>query len=99
MLDAKDIALMEGIARADNGAKVRKAFPGVRQSHLAVLAVGERYALQKTGRGEFTLHHLASLDQKPAVNQNLAIEYQKGRGLVVDQDLKRAHGKAVGVGR
>lgn len=101
VLDAKDIGLMESIAEDKiDAAKVRKAFTKDGQSHFgAVLAVGERYALQKTGRGEFTLHHLASLDQKPAVNQNLAIEYQKGRGLVVDQDLKRAHGKAVGVGR
>ena len=100
-LDKKDVQLMGQIAEEKiDGAKVRHAFAKDGQRHFGIVfAVSDRYALQKTGRDEFSLHHLSALSQKPTVNQNLSIEYNKGKGSVVDQNLLRAHDKAVGASR
>ena len=101
VLDQKDIQLMGQIAEEKiDGAKVRQAFAKDGQRHFGdVIAVTDRYALQKTGRGEFALHHVSALSAKPAIGQNLSIVYNKGRGNVVDQNQQRAHDKAVGMAR
>lgn len=101
VLDQKDIQLMGQIAEERiDGAKVRQAYTKDGMRHFGdVLAVTDRYALQKTGRGEFSLHHVSALSEKPQVGQNLSIVYNKGRGSVIDQDQQRAHDKAVGASR
>jgi hypothetical protein len=96
--DGKDVEMMCGIAESKiDGAKVSKAFTKDGQEHFGkVIAVSDRYALQKAGGDKFTLHHLAALDTKPEIDQNLAIKYQRGVGTVVDQDRQRAQNKALG---
>lgn len=98
VLDEQDAEMMRGLAESKiDGAKVSKAFTKNGQEHYGkVVAVSDRYALQKAGGDKFTLHHLAALDQFPKVDQNLSIKYQKGLGTVVDQDLQRAQNKALG---
>lgn len=101
VLDGKEVEMMHGLAEGKmDGAKVFKAYTKDGQEHFGkVLAVGDRYALQKAGQDKFTLHHLAALDQTPRIDQNLAIKYNKGVGVTVDQELKRAQDKALGVSR
>ena len=101
VLDAKEVVTMQAIAESKiDGAKMSKAYTKDDQEHFGkVLAVGDRFALQKAGQDKFTLHYLAALSQKPVVDQNLAIKYSKGVGAVIDQEQKRAQDKALGAGR
>ena len=101
VLDAKEVASLENFAKGKmDNAKTWPAFTKDGQSSFGVvLAVGDRYALQKGGRENFTLHHLSQLDQVPAVGRDYAISYKKGLGAVVDQDLKREQSQARGAGR
>ena len=93
-LDSKEVAKLTDVAANKiDGAKIFKAFTKDGTSYVGtVVDVGDRYALQKTGRDGFTLHHLSALDQKPEKGVNLAIRYNKGVGAVVDQDIKREQG-------
>lgn len=99
--DAKEVEALRGVAESKvDGANVQRAFMKDGWEHFGnVIAVGERYVLQKGGQGRFALHHLASLDHKPEVGQSLSIKYNKGVGTVVDQEQKRAQEKALGVAR
>lgn len=99
--DNKERSMMQAIAEGKvDGAKLSNAFTKDGQSHYgSAVAVGERFAMQAAGQGNFRLHHLSALDQKPVVGANLAVTYKKGVGTVVDQDLKRAQDKALGQGR
>lgn len=101
LLDAKDAEIMKAAAESKiDGAKVSKAFTKDGQEHFGpVIAVGERFALQKTGADRFSMHHLAALSEKPEIGANLAVKYNKGVGAVVDQDKQRAQNKALGAGR
>lgn len=101
VLDARDASVLADIARDKmDGAKVSKAFTKDGVPHFGVvLAVGERYALQKAGQDKFSLHHLATLDKVPTIGNNHEITYAKGQGTVVDQDLQRAQKQAMGIGR
>lgn len=70
------------------------------QEHFGVvLAIGDRFALQKTGRETFPLHRLAVLDQLPVMGQDVSIKYDKGVGVVLDQELVRARARTIGAGR
>ena len=101
VMDGKEAAALGGVAKSKmDNAKVWAAFTKDGQSSFGVvLAVGERYALQKGGRENFTLHHLSQLDQVPTVGRDYAVYYNKGVGAVVDQDLKREQNQARGAGR
>lgn len=101
MLDAKEVAALGDFAESKmDNAKVWPAFTKDGQSSYGVvMAIGDRYALQKGGRENFTLHHLSQLNQVPAVGRDYAISYKKGLGTVVDQGLKREQNNARGVGR
>lgn len=96
--DGKDTEMMRGIAESKiDGAKVSKAFTKDGQESFGkVVAVSDRYVLQKAGGDKFTLHHLAALSHKPELDQNLSIKYSRGVGAVVDQDLQRAQDRALG---
>lgn len=100
-LDAKEAEMMAGIAENKiDGANVRAAFTKDGQRHSGpIVAVGDRLALQKTGRGDFTLHSLRALSERPQVNSNAEIEYHNGTGKVVDLDRVRAQNKAASVAR
>ena len=99
--DAKEVVTMKAAAESKiDGAKVFKAFTKDGQEHFGVIiAVGDRYALQKGGQDRFSLHHLAALTEKPVVGQSLAIKYNKGVGTAVDQIEKKALDKAMGSSR
>lgn len=99
VLDAKDVDILKEVATDKmDGAKVSKAFTKDGLPHFGVvLAIGERYALQKAGQDKFSLHHLAMLDQAPTIGSNHEIVYNKGRGEVVDLDLLRAQKQAMGM--
>ncbi len=64
-----------------------------------MVAVGSSHLLQKGGQDKFKLHHLAALDIKPVIGQNVSIKYNKGHGTVVDQEQAKAQGKALNGGR
>jgi hypothetical protein len=100
-IEQADADMLFGVALEKvDGAKVFDAFTQDDQEHFGkIMAVGERFALQSVGRGNFNLHHLAVLNSAPQVGQNLAIKYSKGVGAVVDQDQKRSIDKAIGAGR
>ena len=89
--DAKDVDELHRVAESKiDGAKVWPAFTRDGQEYFGtVLAVGNRYALQKSGRENFTLHHLSALDQEPIKGHNLEIQYKKGVGMVHDKDQQR----------
>lgn len=91
VLDSKEIAALSDVAASKiDGAKVYKAFSKDGTSYSGpIIDVGKHYALQKTGRDGFTLHHLSMLDNLPEKNQNLSIKYGNGVGVVIDHDLKR----------
>jgi hypothetical protein len=97
----RDAGALRVIAESKmDGAKVSHAFTKDNFEHFGkVIAVGERYVLQKGGKDSFALHHLAALDTKPEVGQSLAIKYNRGMGTVVDQEQKRATDKALANGR
>lgn len=91
VVDTKDRAALHQVAESKiDGAKVWPAFTKDGQGYYGkVLAVGDRYALQNSGRGNFTLHHLSALDQEPIKDHNLDIQYKKGVGMVHDKDQQR----------
>lgn len=98
VLDGKEIDMLRSVA-ADklDGAKVSKAFNKEGFEHFGqVLAVGDRYALQKSGQDRFVLHSLVSLSAVPEVGQNISVTYSRGLGQVVDLDLQRAKTHALG---
>ena len=99
--DAKEVASLTALAQSKvDGAKVFPAF--TKDGHEAygvVLAVTERYALQSGGRGNFTLHPLAGLDQVPHLNHEVEIKYNKGVGAVFDNTVARMQGQDQGRGR
>ena len=99
--EEKDIAVLKNVAETKmDDAKVEKAFTRDGIEHFgAVVAVGSTHVLQKAGQDKFKLHHLAALDQKPVIGQNLSIKYNKGHGTVVDQDKAKAQSKALNGGR
>lgn len=97
--DVKEVGVLKDIAESKlDGAKVQHAFTKDGQSHYGnVIAVGDRYVLQKGGMDQFKLHHRESLDLKsPTVGQNLHIKYNKGIGAVVDLDKQKEHSQALG---
>lgn len=91
VVDARDVTALRQVAESKiDGAKVRPAFTKDGHEYFGtVLAVGDRYALQNSGRGNFTLHHLSALDQKPINGHNLDIRYNLGVGYVRDKDQQR----------
>lgn len=101
VLDAREIASHQRVAAtAVEGAKVWNAFNRDGAEHYGtVLGVSERYALQKTGRDNFALHHLAGLTDVPVVGHDTSIIYNKGIGHVTDLDLKRAQNMTRDAGR
>lgn len=60
-----------------------------------VLASNERYVLQHTGKDHVALHRARNLDDLPAIGANVRIQYQRGRGQVVDRALERSQSQAV----
>lgn len=101
VLDAREIASLQGVAAsAVEGAKVWSAFTKDGAEHYGVvLGVSERYALQKTGRDNFALHHLSGLTDVPVVGHDTSIAYNKGIGAVADLDLRRAQNMTRDAGR
>jgi hypothetical protein len=75
-----------------DGAKVSEAFTKEGTATTGkVLAVGQRYVLQHTGKEYTALHRARSLDRELHEGQNVRIEYGKaGRGTVAE----RSHAKA-----
>lgn len=102
-LDASDVAKLTNIAEEKTVlARVWDASlvsPDGQEHFGVVLEVGSRFALQKTGRETFPLHRLSVLDQLPVKGQNVSIKYDQGRGVVVDQDVKRDRDAERGAGR
>lgn len=93
VVDEKDRATLCQVAESKiDNPNLWDAFNKDGQKYFGpVLAVGERYALQNTGRENFTLHHLSALDQEPVKGHNLEIQYNKGVGMVHDKDQQRGH--------
>ena len=91
VVDNKDLATLRQVAESKiDGAKVWPAFTKDGQEYYGtVLAVGDRYALQNTGRENFTLHHLSALDREPIKGHNLEIQYNKGVGMLHDKDQQQ----------
>ncbi|MES2879207.1 MAG: hypothetical protein V4713_12355 [Pseudomonadota bacterium] len=96
--DGKDLAMLKEVAESKmDGAKVSKAFTKDGQESFGkVVAVSDRYVLQKVSGDRFSLHHLATLNHLPEVGQNLSIKYSKGYGTVVDMDKQKALQKSLG---
>lgn len=96
-LDSKERGMLYSVAAAkiDNPV-LHNAFTRDGASHYGVvLEVGERYALQSSGRGNFNLHQLSSLDQLPAKGSDVKIQYNKGLGSVLTKQMEHV----AGVGR
>jgi hypothetical protein len=96
-LDSKERGALQAVAAAkiDNPV-LHNAFTRDGAAHYGVvLEVGERYALQSSGRGNFNLHQLSSLDQMPAKGADVKIQYNKGVGAVLTKQVERG----AGVGR
>lgn len=96
-LDSKERGTLQSVAasKIDNPV-LHNAFTRDGAAHYGVvLEVGERYALQSSGRGNFNLHQLSSLDQLPAKGADVKIQYNKGVGAVLTKQMERG----AGVGR
>lgn len=94
----KEVEALKQVAESKiDGAKVVPAFTrdGFGFSGI-VAAVGDRYALQKTGQDKFTLHHLSALDQTPVKDRLFDIKYNKGVGHVLDVAHMRAQSQNQG---
>lgn len=75
-----------------DGAKVVKPLRSGQNSHgYTGPAVGENdiFVLQHTGKEYFTLHRKADLDRVPKIGENARIQYQEGRGKVLDKAQSR----------
>ena len=98
LLDAQEVAKLHLVAESKiDGAKVYPAFTKDGTGFSGpVIAVADRYALQKTGRDGFTLHHLSQLDAMPVEGLNMAVKYNKGVGAVFDRDQQQQQGQGVG---
>lgn len=101
VLDAKEVEMLREVAATKiDSAKVSRAFTKDGMEFFgAVVAVSDRYAMQKGGQDRFTLHHLSALSEKPEREQNISVKYNKGIGTVVDLDKQKEANKALGVGR
>lgn len=98
----KEVDMLRGVAEQKvDGARVSPAFTKDGQEHFGeVIAVSDRFVLQKGGMANFKLHHRASLDNKsPERGSNISVKYSKGIGAVVDTEKKREQDKAMGQGR
>lgn len=50
------------------------------------------HLVQSLGRDTVAVHELAKLDRVPVVGRNVAIQYQAGKGLVVDREQEKHRG-------
>lgn len=95
VVDAQDVALLKDFAESKiDGSKVNKAFTKDGVGHSGpILEIGERYALQKVGRDNFTLHHLSAFKETPEQgNVTTTIRYDKGVANVHVKDMTVAKG-------
>jgi flagellin-like hook-associated protein FlgL len=83
--------------KIDN-AKVSPAFTKDGQQHSGkIIEIGNRFALQYAGMGNFKLHSIDALDNKGLQKDHeYSIKYQNGRGAVTDLDQKKEANKGVG---
>ncbi len=97
VLDAQDVAELTAVAGAKiDNPKIYQADTRHGANHYGVVVeVGQRFALQSSGRGTFNLHHLSLLDQVPVKGQDVKVEYKDGRGAVLGKQQERG----AGVGR
>lgn len=58
----------------------------------AVLARLDFHLVQSVGRNTVVVHELAKLDRVPGVGRHVAIQYQDGKGAVVDREQERQRG-------
>lgn len=96
-LDSQERDALRAVAAAkiDNPV-LHNAFSRDGAFHFGVVVdVGERYALQSSGRGNFNLHQLSSLDQVPPKGADVKIQYNKGLGVVQVKQVEQG----AGVGR
>ncbi len=71
--------------------KVRDAFAGNGKVYVGqVLAVNDRYMLQHAGKDHVVLHRAHALDDKPAAGQKVKVQYQSGRGHVMQTPAERS---------
>lgn len=54
-----------------------------------VIARTDFHLVQSLGRDSVMVHELAKLDRVPTVGQSVAIQYDSGRGVVVDRERQR----------
>lgn len=98
--EQKDIGVLTAIANDKiDGAKVGPAFSKEGTQHTGkVAATLGNYVLQKTAPEKFVLHHKDALDMKDLKpEQDLTIKYGAfGQGKVIDRDLEKAKGQALG---
>lgn len=57
-----------------------------------VLSRTDFHLVQSLGRDSVAIHELAKLDRVPPLGRNVAIQYQNGKGVVIDRDLDRHRG-------
>lgn len=80
-------------AREQLGDEVRIQTPGDTGRAVGpVLARTDFHLVQSLGRETVAIHELAKLERVPAVGRNVAIQYEQGRGEVVDRSQERQRG-------
>lgn len=77
-------------ARDELGDQVRIGTPAEAARMVGpVIARMDFHLVQSLGRDSVVIHELAKLDRVPAVGKSVAIQYEGGRGVVVDRGRQR----------
>ena len=77
-------------ARDELGDQVRIGSPSEQVRTVGpIIARTDFHLVQSLGRDSVMVHELAKLDRVPTVGQSVAIQYDSGRGMVVDRERQR----------
>lgn len=77
-------------ARDELGDQVRIGAPAETVRTVGpVIARTDFHLVQSLGRDSVVVHELAKLDRVPALGKSVAIQYEGGRGAVVDRERQR----------
>lgn len=79
-------------AREKLGDEVRIEVPGEKAKTIGqVIARTNFHLVQSLGRNTVAIHDLAKLDRVPTVGRNVAIQYEAGKGVVLDREQNKQH--------
>lgn len=77
-------------ARDELGDQVRIGTPAEATRTVGlVIARTDFHLVQSLGRDRVMVHELAKLDRVPAAGKSVTIQYERGRGMVIDRERQR----------